>query len=93
MGYFPFAEVGDDDLVRGSYAEIPILDQKTTYYNHWHKRGFGLLRFLMTKDKLIEIIQGLLKTEVDLSFLLQLNESDLETLVACIRDRVEQVGR
>ena len=47
----------------------------------------------MTKEKLIEIIQGLLKTDVDLSFLLQLNERDLETLVACIRDRVEQLGR
>ena len=47
----------------------------------------------MTKEKLIGIIQGLLKTEVDLSFLVQLNERDLETLVACIRDRVEQVGR
>ena len=46
----------------------------------------------MTKEKLIEIIRGLLRTEVDLGFLLQLNERDLETLVACIRDRVEQVG-
>ena len=47
----------------------------------------------MTKDKLIEIIQGLLKTDVDLGFLVELNERDLETLVACIRDRVEQLGR
>ena len=47
----------------------------------------------MTKEKLIEIIQRLLKTEIDLSFLLQLKKSDLETLVACIRDRVEQVGK
>lgn len=45
---------------------------------------------LITKDKLIEIIQGLLKTEVDLSFLLQLNEHQIETLVACIRDRVDE---
>lgn len=47
----------------------------------------------MTKEKLVRIIQGLLKTEVDLGFLLQVKKSDLETLVACIRDRVEQVGR
>ena len=47
----------------------------------------------MTKEKLIEIMQGLLKTEADLSFLVQLNERQLETLVACIRDRVEQLGR
>ena len=44
----------------------------------------------MTKDKLIEIIQGILETDVDLRFLLQLNERDLETLIACIRERVDQ---
>lgn len=47
----------------------------------------------MTKEKLVQIIQGLLKAEVDLSFLLQLKKSDLKTLVACTRDRVEQVDR
>ena len=46
----------------------------------------------MTKEKLIEIVQGILNTDVDLSFLLQLKKSELETLVACIRDRVEQSG-
>ncbi|MCD4718196.1 MAG: hypothetical protein K8R45_15825 [Desulfobacterales bacterium] len=46
----------------------------------------------MTKEKLIEIVQGILKTEADLSFLLQLKKSELETLVACIRDRVEEIG-
>jgi len=35
----------------------------------------------MTKEKLIDIIQGLLKTEVELTFLLQLKERDLETNV------------
>ncbi len=47
----------------------------------------------MTKEKLIEIIQRLLKTEIDLSFLLKLKKSELETMVACVRDRVEQVGK
>jgi hypothetical protein len=42
----------------------------------------------MTKEKLIEIVQGLLKTDADLSFLLQLKKAELETLVALIRDRV-----
>jgi len=45
----------------------------------------------MTKEKLIEIIQGILKTAADLSFLLQLKNVELETLVACIRDRVENI--
>jgi hypothetical protein len=46
----------------------------------------------MNKEKLVEIIQGILKTDVDLDFLLQLSEIELEKLVACIRDRVEQKG-
>ena len=44
----------------------------------------------MTKEKLIEIMQGILKTDVDLSFLLQLKEREIEMLVACIRERVDQ---
>lgn len=44
----------------------------------------------MTKEKLIEILRGLLKTDADLNFLLQLKKDELETLVACVRDRVEQ---
>jgi hypothetical protein len=47
----------------------------------------------MTKEKLIEIIQGILQTDVDLSFLLQLKERELETLIACIRERVDQIGK
>ena len=42
----------------------------------------------MTKDQLIEIVRRVLKTEADLSFLLKLTESELETLVAIIRDRL-----
>jgi hypothetical protein len=37
----------------------------------------------MTKDELIEIIKGILKTDIDLNFLLQLKERELETLIAC----------
>jgi len=47
----------------------------------------------MTKEKLIEILRAILNTDVDLSFLLQLKKSELETLVACIRDKVEQIGK
>ena len=43
----------------------------------------------MTKEKLIEILNRVLKTEADLEFLLKLDETELETLVAVIRDRVE----
>ena len=47
----------------------------------------------MTKEKLIEIIKTLLKTDADLDFLSQLKEKELEKLVACIRDRIDQVGK
>ena len=43
----------------------------------------------MKKTKLIEIIKRILKTESDLDFLLKLDEAELTTLVAIIRDRVE----
>ncbi len=46
----------------------------------------------MTKEKLIEMIQRLLRTEtddVDLSFLAKLSKPELETLVSCIRYRVD----
>jgi len=43
----------------------------------------------MTKEKLIEILKGILNTDIDLSFLKQLKENDIETLVACIRERVD----
>jgi hypothetical protein len=42
----------------------------------------------MTKEKLIETIQRLLKTDADLNFLLALKESEIETLLACIRGEV-----
>jgi hypothetical protein len=42
----------------------------------------------MTKEKLIETIQRLLKTDADLNFLLVLKKTELETLLACIRDEV-----
>ena len=46
----------------------------------------------MEKEDLIGIIQKVLKSDADLSFLLKLKKTELETLVACIRDRVEQFG-
>ncbi len=46
----------------------------------------------MTKDKMVEKIKELLKTDNDLDFLLELKKEELERLVACIRDRVGQGG-
>ena len=44
----------------------------------------------MTKQKLIETIKRILNTDADLDFLSQLDDKDIKTLIACIRDRVEQ---
>jgi hypothetical protein len=55
----------------------------------WNSGGFTG----MTKEELVEKIKGLLTTDDDLSFLLQLKMEDLKTLIASIRDRVDQVGR
>ncbi len=46
----------------------------------------------MTKDRLVEKIREILKTDNNLDFLLELKKEELERLVACIRDRVDQVG-
>jgi hypothetical protein len=44
----------------------------------------------MTKEELVEKTRELLKTDGDLSFLLILKKEELERLVACIRDRIDQ---
>lgn len=46
----------------------------------------------MTKEKLIKKIKAILETDNDLDFLLGLKKEELEKLVACIRDRLYQVG-
>ena len=46
----------------------------------------------MNKEQLIETLLRILNTDVDLSFLLQLKKSEIETLVACVRDGVENKG-
>jgi hypothetical protein len=40
----------------------------------------------MNNSELLEIIKKLLKTDAELSFLLELSEKDLKTRVACIRE-------
>ena len=42
----------------------------------------------MTKEQLINKIKELLKTDADLDFLLILKKEEIETLIACIRDRI-----
>ena len=44
------------------------------------------------KGKLVDKIEELVKMDNNLDFLLHLEKTQLEKLVACIRDRVDQVG-
>jgi hypothetical protein len=44
----------------------------------------------MKKTELLKIINKLLKPETDLDFLLLLDEEYLETLIVCIRDKINQ---
>jgi hypothetical protein len=43
----------------------------------------------MEKEELIQLAKRILKSDADLRFLLRLETDELETLVACIRVRLE----
>lgn len=44
----------------------------------------------VTKRRLVEKIREILRTDSDLYFLLDLGLEQIETLIACIRDRVDR---
>lgn len=44
----------------------------------------------MIKEELIKLLKRILERDVDLNFLLKLEPEELETLVACIRDRMDR---
>jgi len=44
----------------------------------------------MKKEKLIEKIKEILKTDFDLNYLSILKQEELENLIACIRYRIDQ---
>ncbi len=44
---------------------------------------------VMTKEKIIDKIRELLKTDNDLRFLFELRKEELEELIACIRYRLD----
>jgi hypothetical protein len=41
-----------------------------------------------TKKALVDLVKKILKTDINLDFLLKLEQEELEILVACIRDKV-----
>ncbi len=42
------------------------------------------------KDDLVDLLKKILQTNVNLDFLSELEQKDLETLIAVIRDRIDQ---
>ena len=47
---------------------------------------------MLSKDELVDIIRKVLKPQADLGFLLKLDEDELEVLIKCIRNRVDNFG-
>ncbi len=72
----------------GGIEKLPYLDRISITRNH---SAFETMGAPMTKDKLVDKIKELLKTDADLDFLLELKKEELERLVACIRDRVDRI--
>ena len=68
--------------------KLPYLDRISITQNH---SAFENMGANMTKDKPVEKIREILKTDNNLDFLLELKKQELEGLVACIRDRVDRI--
>jgi len=47
----------------------------------------------MTKEELVDLLRKMLDTDSDLDFLSDLGQKELETLIACIRNKIEQEKR
>jgi len=45
----------------------------------------------VTKEQIVEKIKEILRTDLDLDFLLGLQKKEIETLISCIRDRVDHL--
>jgi hypothetical protein len=56
------------------------------------KKLYILYEACMTKEVLIKKIGEILKTDLELKFLTILKKEELETLIACVRVRVDQAG-
>jgi hypothetical protein len=56
------------------------------------KGGRSCIEKEMENAELLQIIKKLLKTDENLDFLLVLQENDLKTMVACIRERIDRAA-
>jgi len=65
----------------GSHAAFGPIDRSL---------GLGLFGCTITKEKLIKTIQKVFAADPDLSFILQLSEFKLATLVATVRERIDR---
>ncbi len=43
----------------------------------------------ISKEKLLEIVRKLLRSDLDLTFLMKLEQREMEQLVAAIRERID----
>jgi len=72
----------------GSPLEGIFLICKIRFFNVGQTEGGGSM-----KDDLVDLLKKILQTNVNLDFLSDLEQKDLETLIAVIRDRIDQEKR
>lgn len=60
--------------------------------NDFIKSGIQFFVKNHSNEDLVDVIRRVLKTDINLDFLLELKKTELETLAACIRDRIGRLG-
>ena len=68
---------------------LPLLSALLLFF-HLAQNTMRSVGECMRKEKLVEKIRELLKTDADLNFLLIVKKEELDRVVACSRDRVDQ---
>ena len=60
--------------------------------NDFINKGSGFFVKNRSDEDLVDLIKRVLETDINLDFLLELKRTELETLAACIRDRIWHEG-
>jgi hypothetical protein len=83
-------EHGDSSPFWTNFGQFKNILEFSMIYIYRTVRYPGIGGEGMAKEDLVFILKRLLQTDTYLEFLLQLDEADLRTLIACIRERVDK---
>ncbi len=61
---------------------------KSKVINDFINKGSGFFVKNRSDEDLVDLIKRVLETDINLDFLLELKRTELETLAACIRDKI-----